>query len=156
MSPALPSESLHMDHTAGHGPSCAERETATKPSVGIFWGVPDNGRTVLVTERTTLAEAESYGDCLTHPHGHHEVWEAWRSLGATALRRGGLPPAIASHEYEAFPRGRVVYMRGPALFTIYADRRLQRLDTIDELVCLFGLTMEHHTVRSDAHYRTLA
>ena len=126
------------------------------PSVGIFWGMPDGGRTVLVTDRTTLARAEPYGDCLTHPRGHHEVWEVWRHLGATALRRCGLPPAIAGHEYEAFPRGRVVYMRGPALFTLYADRRLQRPDTIAELVRLFGLAGKHHTVRSDAHYRTLA
>ena len=126
------------------------------PTVGIFWGVPDGGRTVLVTDRTTLAQAETYGDCLTHPRGHHEVWEAWRRLGATALCRRGLPPAIAGHEYEAFPRGRVVYMRGPALFTLYADRRLQRPDTLADLVRLFGLTGERHTVRSDAHYRTLA
>lgn len=124
--------------------------------VGIFWGVPDGGRTVLITDRTTLVEAEAYGDCLTHPRGHHEVWEAWRRLGATALRRRGLPPVIATHEYEAFPRGRVVYMRGLALFTLYADQCLQRPDTIADLVRLFGLTGQHHTVRSDAHYCTMA
>ena len=126
------------------------------PSVGIFWGVPEEGRLVLVADRTTLDQAEAYGDCLTHPRGHHEVWEAWRRLGATALRRRGLPPAIETHEYEAFPRGRVVYMRGPALFTLYADRRLQRPETVTELVQLFGLTGQPHAVRSDAHYRTFA
>lgn len=125
------------------------------PSVGIFWGVPEGGRTLLVTDCTVLAEAEVYGDCLTHPRGHHEVWEAWRRLGATALRRRGLPLVIASHEYEAFPRGRVVFMRGHALFTLYADRRLQRPETIAELVQLFGLCGERHTVCSDAHYRSL-
>ncbi|MBY0251922.1 MAG: hypothetical protein K2X54_11155 [Methylobacterium organophilum] len=125
------------------------------PSVGIFWGVPDGGRIVLVTDRTLLVEAEAYGDCLTHPRGHHEVWEAWRRLGATALRRRGLPPVIAGHEYEAFPRGRVVYMRGPALFTLYADRRLQRSELVAELLRVFGLGGQHHAVRSDAHYRTL-
>ncbi|KQP08235.1 hypothetical protein ASF28_12360 [Methylobacterium sp. Leaf99] len=143
-----------MDITAPC-PDTPSREPPA-PCVGIFWGVLDSGRTVLVTDRTTLVEAEPYGDCLTHPRGHHEVWEAWRRLGATALRRRGLPPAIAGHEYEAFPRGRVVYMRGPVLFTLYADRRLQRPDTIALLVRLFGLTGEHHAVRSDAHYRTLA
>lgn len=110
---------------------------------------------MLVSDRTPLAEAEAYGECLTHPRGHHEVWEVWRRLGATVLRRRGLPPIIASHEYEAFPRGRVVYMRGPALFTLYADRRLQRPNTIDELVHVFGLSAMKHAVRSDAHYRTL-
>ncbi|WP_298951121.1 hypothetical protein [uncultured Methylobacterium sp.] len=127
-----------------------------EPSVGIFWGVPDGGRTVLVTDRTTMTEAEIYGDCLTHPRGHHEVWEAWRKLGATALRRRGLPPAIAGHEYEAFPRGRVVYMREPALFTLYADRHLQRPEMVAQIVQLFGLAGERHAVRSDAHYRTRA
>lgn len=131
-------------------------KTATEPSVGIFWGVPNGGRTVLVTDRTTLAQAEAYGDCLTHPRGHHEVWEVWRRLGGTALRRRGLPPIIATHEYEAFPRGRVVYMLGPALFALYADRRLQRPETVAELVRLFGLSGQDHKVCSDAHYRTLA
>jgi hypothetical protein len=145
-----------MHSTDGCGPHCPERGAATAPSVGIFWRVPDGGQTVLIMDRTTLAEAESYGDCLTHPRGHHEVWEAWRRLGATALRRGGLPPAITQYEYEALPRGRVVYMRGPALFTLYADRRLQRPETIAELVQLFGLFGERHVVLSDADYRTLA
>lgn len=143
-----------MGTTVGPNPDRSGGGIAV-PSVGIFWGVPEGGHTVLVTDRTPLTEAETYGDCLTHPHGHHEVWEAWRRLGATVLRRRGLPPAIAGHEYEAFPRGRVVYMRGPALFTFYADRHLQRPKTIAELVQLFGLAGERHAVRSDAHYRTL-
>ncbi len=145
-----------MQPETEYGSAHRDGQKVTEPYVGIFWGVPDGGRTVLVTDRTTLAQAEPYGDCLTHPRGHHEVWEVWRHLGATALRRRGLPPAIGSHEYEVFPRGRVVYMRGPALFTLYADRRLQRPETVAELVRLFGLTGQTHTVRSDAHYRTLA
>ncbi|MDH3030134.1 MULTISPECIES: hypothetical protein [Methylobacterium] len=147
------STSLTGTDAAAPGPDTPSGEPPA-PYVGIFWGVPDDGRTVLVTDRTPLAEAEAYGDCLTHPRGHHEVWEAWRRLGATALRRRGLPPAIAGYEYEAFPRGRVVYMRGPALFTLYADRRLQRPEMIADLVQLFGLTGQDHVVHSDAHYRT--
>jgi hypothetical protein len=145
-----------MQLAGGCRPEHSDSAGATVPSVGIFWGVPDGGRTVLVTHSTTMTEAEVYGDCLTHSRGHHEVWEAWRKLGATALRRRGLPPAVAGHEYEAFPRGRVVYMREPALFTLYADRRLQRPETIAEILQLFGLAGERHTVRSDAHYRTQA
>ena len=45
-------------------------------------------------------------------------------------------------------------MRGPALFTLYADRRLQRPEMIADLVQLFGLTGQDHVVHSDAHYRT--
>ncbi|KQP48915.1 hypothetical protein ASG40_20110 [Methylobacterium sp. Leaf399] len=143
-----------MHFEAERRPECPEKKAATVPSVGIFWGVPEDDRTVLVTHRTPLAEAESYGDCLTHPHGHNEVWEGWRRLGATALRRQGLPAAIAAHEYEVFPRGRVVYMRPAVLFTLYADRRLQRPDTVAELVRRFGLTEQRHVVRSDVHYRS--
>ena len=45
-------------------------------SVGIVWGVRDvGGLLLLVTDRTSLAEAERYGDFLTHPRGHHDVWE---------------------------------------------------------------------------------
>ncbi|WP_244480130.1 hypothetical protein [Methylobacterium sp. Leaf465] len=124
------------------------------PSVGIFWGVLEKGRTVLVTDRSSLGEAEAYGDCLTHSRGHYEVWEAWRRLGATVLGRQGLPPTIADHEYEAFPRGRVVYMCDLRSFTIYADQNLQQLETIAELLRLFGLAGESYLVRADAHYRT--
>lgn len=56
-----------------YGSERSDGETATEPSVGIFWSVPNGGRPVLVTDRTTLAQAEAYGDCLTHPRGHHEV-----------------------------------------------------------------------------------
>ena len=41
--------------------------------VGIFWEVPHGGATILVTDSVPLAEAEVYGDCLTHPRGHYEV-----------------------------------------------------------------------------------
>ncbi len=79
---------------------------------------------------------------------------------APARSHRAAPPrsatVIAGHEYETFPRGRVVYMQGPALFTLYADRRLQRPETIADLVRRFGLTGQDHAVRSDAHYRTRA
>ena len=44
------------------------------PSVGIFWAVPDDrGQLTLVLDRTSVAEAEPYGDCLTHSRGYYEV-----------------------------------------------------------------------------------
>lgn len=42
-----------------------------EPCVGIFWRVGG----VLVVDRSTLAEAEPYGDPLTHAAGHYERWE---------------------------------------------------------------------------------
>ena len=128
--------------------------SASGASVGIFWGVPEAGATVLVTDATPLSEAETYGECLTHPHGHYEVWEVWRALGPAGLRRHALPVAIADHEYEEFPRGRIVYMVREQLFTLYADRHLQQPELIAQLVDRFGLAGRRHVVRSDAHYRS--
>jgi hypothetical protein len=97
------------------------RPTSVQPSVGIVWGLRV-GRVpmVLVADRTPLAEAEPYGDYLTHPRGHYDVWEAWRRLGLTGLAYRGLPPGIVWHEYEYFPRGRVVFETRARRFVLYA------------------------------------
>ncbi len=126
-----------------------------KPGVGIVWGVRDaGGPLLLVTDRTLFAEAERYGDFLTHPRGHHEMWERWRRLGPAGLASRGLPAAIAWHEYEHFPRGRVVFDTTTDRFTLYADRRLQAPPTLARVLRAFGLDPVCCTVRSDPHYRT--
>jgi hypothetical protein len=109
---------------------------------------------VLVTDRTSLSSAEPYGDFLTHPAGHFEVWEAWRRLGRDGLRSRGLPAAIASTEYETFPRGRIVFHGPTQTFWIYADRRLQVPAIIGEIKAAFGLIAAAAVVKSDSHYRT--
>ncbi|TXN41741.1 hypothetical protein [Methylobacterium sp. WL7] len=126
-----------------------------EPCVGIFWGICDAGSPcTIVHALASLGEAEPYGDCLTYSGAHYTVWEAWRRLRHAGLRAQGLPPIIASYEYEHFPRGRVVYMRPDNIFTIFADRRLQRVDLIDQIVEIFGLADHCHVVRSDLHYRS--
>ncbi len=79
----------------------------TKPAVGIFWWV--NG--ALVIDRSTLGEAEPYGDCLTHAAGHYERWQEWQALGPARLAGKGFPAEIAWTEYDDWPRGRVVYKK---------------------------------------------
>jgi hypothetical protein len=125
------------------------------PSVGIVWGLcVDPGPMVLVTNCTRLDEAEAYGDCLTHSRGHYEVWEAWRRLGPTGLAHRGLPPVILWHEYEHFPRGRVVFETRAQRFVLYADRKLQTPGLLPRVLQCFGLGPARCAVRSDPHYRT--
>lgn len=125
------------------------------PHVGIFWKVPHEGAFVLVTDSVPLTEAEVYGDCLTHPRGHYEVWGTWQQLGSRELKRRGLPIAILQHEYEHFPRGRVVCDLNGARFTIYADAELQSADFITRVVQALHISTGGYDVHSDSHYRTV-
>ena len=137
------------------GVNNARPDAVAMPSVGIVWGVRDGaGPLVLVTDRTPLAGAEPYGDFLTHPGGHHDVWEGWRRLGPAGLAQRGLPPLIAWHEYEHFPRGRVVFDTTTRRFTFYADRKLQAPGVLREGLRAFGLDPARCVVRPDPHYRT--
>ncbi|TXN83316.1 hypothetical protein FV234_07135 [Methylobacterium sp. WL8] len=126
------------------------------PSVGIFWGIPDGTSPIrmLVIDSTPLNAAEPYGAALTHPRGHYDVWEAWQAVGVAKLKRRGLPAAIAYSEYEQHPRGRIVYDTATQVFTIYADRRLQAPEFIQQIVTAFGITEAQFVVRSDSHYRS--
>ena len=127
----------------------------TVSSVGIFWGIPEpDGSWTILVDVTSLAEAEPYGDFLTHPRGHYDVWTQWQETRAAPGTSRFILRAIADHEYEFFPRGRIVYSIGTGDFTLYADRRLQQDDTIARIATEFGLTAGTFTVHSDAHYRS--
>lgn len=124
-------------------------------SVGIFWGIPepDHSWTILI-DATSLDEAEPYGDFLTHPRGHYEVWTKWRKPRAAPIAKRSVLDAISGHEYETFPRGRIVYHIKTRRFILYADRRLQREHTIARIADKFGIAPGTFIVRSDAHYRS--
>jgi hypothetical protein len=121
----------------------------TEPAVGIFWLV-DN---VLVVDRSILSEAEPYGECITHAAGHYERWGEWRALDRSSLAALGYPSLIRSTEYDQWPRGRVVYETTTQRFMFYADRHLQKRETIAVLKKAFGLSEADVVVKSDAHYR---
>jgi hypothetical protein len=124
-------------------------------SVGIFWGIPgpDHSWEILV-DATPIAKAEPYGDFLTHPRGHYDVWSKWQKQSVHELSRRSVATAIAHHEYEDFPRGRIVYNIKTASFIVYADRRLQFPDMVIRIASVFGLARGTFIIRSDAHYRT--
>ena len=133
--------------TIGLTPNAAQ--SPTPPAVGIFWRVDG----FVVIDRSTLDTAEPYGDCLTHAAGHYERWQEWQLLGAPSLRALGFPEAIATTEYDDWPRGRIVYEFVLRHFVLYADRRLQKPEIIAALKEAFGLGDVEVVVRSDAHYR---
>jgi hypothetical protein len=124
-------------------------------SLGIFWGIPNIDHSWrILTDKTSLAEAEPYGDFLTHPRGHYDVWSEWQTLNATEQAKQAIPQTVAYHEYEDFPRGRIVYHVRTRQYIVYADRRLQRPDVLTDIVSLFDISSGRFVVRSDAHYRT--
>jgi hypothetical protein len=123
--------------------------------VGIYWGIPTpNHSWHILVDKTSLADAEPYGDFLTHSRGHLDVWSEWQQLSAADLAKRAIPDAITYHEYEDFPRGRIVYHTTNLQFIIYADRKLQRDRTIINIAALFNILPGTFVVRSDAHYRT--
>lgn len=124
-------------------------------SVGIFWGIPGphHSWTILI-DATSLAEAEPYGDFLTHPGGHYEVWNRWQQRRAAPSAVQSIFQEIAGREYEDFPRGRIVYQIKTDRFILYADQRLQQKHTIANIADKFGLAPGAFVVRSDAHYRS--
>jgi hypothetical protein len=144
-------EGVRIEHPSGGQPALRHISRA----VGIVWSVRDgSGPRQLVIDSTPLVEAEPYGDFLTHPRGHYEVWEGWRRLGLSGLASRRLPTVIAWHEYEHFPRGRVVFDTRSRRFTLYADRKLQGSAMLVRMLSLFGLDPVLCAVRSDPHYRT--
>ncbi len=124
-------------------------------SVDVFWGIPaPGGSWTMLVDVTSLAEAEPYGDFLTHPRGHYEVWTQWQKTRTAPDANGFILQTIADHEYEFFPRGRIVYNTGTGDFILYADRRLQQDATIARIASEFELAAGTYTVRSDEHYRS--
>ena len=119
------------------------------PAVGIFWLIDHT----LLVDRSTLKEAEVYGERLTHAGGHYERWNSWQKLGAKWLRARGIPDDIILTEYDEWPRGRIVYEIGPQRFIIYADRRILTTPALDHLVLAFHLSECRVLTSPDPHYR---
>jgi hypothetical protein len=144
-----------MDDQLIHEDERAPKAGTPSPSVGIFWLMPSAGKAVLFTQRSALRDAESYGDCLTHPIGHYELWERVRALPFSTLKKRGLPVEMKSTEYEHYPRGRVVYEKPSETFVIYADTRLQVPEVVSKIMQAFQLQGQANVnVRSVSHYRT--
>jgi hypothetical protein len=56
---------------------------------------------------------------------------------------------VRSYEYEAWPRGRIVFDRARDLFVLYADRKLLTPATIARIATQFHLPKERTEVQGD-------
>lgn len=111
---------------------------APEGKVAVFWLF----RSQLILKRTDLDEAEPWGQYLNAP-GHEAVW-----MGLQRQRR-----APAGVEYDAPPRGRVVFDSVKCRFYLYADRcTLARPELVDEILRNLNLPVDTD-VRRDEHYR---
>jgi hypothetical protein len=117
------------------------RSGSQEPRVGIFWLLPDG---TLCVDTTPLSEAEPYGEHLTHPRSHIGQW--------AEFQRHAIAPRDT--EYEAWPRGRVVYDVRRKRFTLYADCCiLIRKNVIRKIMTAMNLAKNQTELSSDEHYR---
>jgi hypothetical protein len=110
-----------------------------EPQVGIFWVVKGN----LLTDSTPLSQAEAYGDQLTHPRGHIEVWEQFQQKGLV----------FPEMEYEEHPRGRVMYNTKTKRFLLLADRCILRDEKVVGKIIAELMLPTNIEIGTDEHYR---
>jgi hypothetical protein len=127
---------MKKSHEGGHHKTSSRK---LEPRVGIFWLV--DGKPLI--DSTSLSEAEPYGDHLTHPRGHAEMWGQYQ--------RGGL--VSQEMEYEEPPRGRVIYHTKTRRFTFLADRCILRDKNVVRGI-MSELKLPRNTeTDTDNHYR---
>ncbi len=121
------------------------------PLIGIFWMISAAGGPRLLAASCTLDKAEPGGDFLNFGPGHYEIWQGWRqSRELDAAARA----VVRAHEYEDWPRGRIVFDRTKNRFILYCDRKLMRPETIEQIQKRFRLPLERTDVEADFHYQS--
>lgn len=111
---------------------------APQCKIAVFWLF----RSQLILEPTDLAEAEPWGQYLNAP-SHEAVW-------MTLQRELRVPAGV---EYDAPPRGRVVFDSVKRQFHLYADGCiLARPELVDEIRRTLKLPIDT-SVQGDEHYR---
>jgi hypothetical protein len=124
---------------SGKSRRTAKTNLGRAPHLGIFWLV--DGK--LIFDSSPLSEAEPYGDHMTHPRSHVNVWEKFERSGR--VPRGS--------EYEGYPRGRVMFDTTNESFTILADKCiLKRKDMIAQIKKALHLSKKVK-LDTDLHYR---
>jgi hypothetical protein len=124
------------------------------PPVSARFGLQGPATGEFFSSRTTVPWdlAEKYGDCLTSPHGHYELWEAWR----IAPPSKELAVIVYDAEYEEWPRGRVVFNIVQEQFVIYGDRQVLKHKLLSRILDRFGIATDQakFTFATDEHYQS--
>jgi hypothetical protein len=97
----------------------------------------------LLIDSTSLGQAEAYGDNLTHPRGHIEVWEQFQQKGLV----------FPEMEYEEHPRGRVMFNTKTQRFLLLADRCILRDKSIVSKIMSELKLSKGTETGTDEHYR---
>jgi hypothetical protein len=109
-------------------------------NVGIFFKIAND----FLIDSVPVEEGEPYGDALQYG-GHYDFHD---SLHPTVP----LERRFKGHDYDNYPRGRVVYFPKRNEFTLYADPCLTP-DDINRIIDLFSLDGQSVEVTADEHYR---
>lgn len=109
-------------------------------NVGIFFKVAGS----FLIDSVSLETGEPYGDAIQYG-GHYCFHESCEP--ATVQER-----RFKSHDYDYYPRGRVVYLPKRNTFILYIDPCLTN-DDVQQIACLFGLVGQPVEVTGDEHYR---
>ena len=113
------------------------------PRIGIFWVYQQK----LISKSILLSQASyssvGIADCR---FSHIDVWE---------LEKVYLPeyPKLFDSEYQALPRGRIVFDKKNSTFSMFADRKIVRSKLHRQMVVnAFSLQAQKCIWRTDPHY----
>jgi hypothetical protein len=109
-------------------------------NVGIFFKVAND----FLVDAVPLEAGEPYGDAVQHG-GHYDFHELLRPAVPTER-------LFKAHDYDYYPRGRVVYFPKRRVFALYADPCMTP-GQINRVIDLFGLGGQTVELTNDEHYR---
>jgi hypothetical protein len=107
--------------------------------VGIFWiyqGVP-------IVAAVSLQDGRDDGDFINGPEDHYPYWDRVRRTH----------PALRAVEYDAVPRGRVLYQKAAGQCIVYMDMVLHRED-IKQVIRHHVALPAETLFATDIHYTT--
>ena len=108
--------------------------------VGIYFKMPEG----FLIDAVPVDAGEAYGEAVGHS-GHYDFHANLRPTEPLEMR-------FKAHDYDYYPRGRVVFFPVRKTFVIYVDPCLTQED-IEQVQELFGLNGQVVEFAEDDHYR---